>query len=161
VWREQEEDGEEEVGSLVLDCPRFSGCSTMHNEASAIGAMQHAACSGVRVGFVKRTLRRLQPLYIQGIMREAPTGESQALAQATSHGALPRGQATSSMWHVAYFIHCRPRTAAFILHSTNKGHSKKKVTDPYVYLINFRGTNQPQDIIFLQKKISTFLGVSR
>jgi hypothetical protein len=30
-----------------------------------------------------------------------------------------------------------------------KGHSKKKVTDPYVYLINFRGTNQPQNIIFL------------
>jgi hypothetical protein len=28
-----------------------------------------------------------------------------------------------------------------------KGHSKKKVTDPCVYLINFRGTNQPQNII--------------
>jgi hypothetical protein len=30
-----------------------------------------------------------------------------------------------------------------------KGHSKKKVTDPCVYVINFRGTNQPQSTIFL------------
>jgi hypothetical protein len=27
--------------------------------------------------------------------------------------------------------------------------SKKKVKGPYVYLTNFRGTNQPQNIIFL------------
>jgi hypothetical protein len=31
----------------------------------------------------------------------------------------------------------------------DKGHSKKKVTDPYVYLISSRGTNQPPNIIFL------------
>jgi hypothetical protein len=33
--------------------------------------------------------------------------------------------------------------------SHNEGHSKKKMTCPCVYLINFRGTNQPQNIIFL------------
>jgi hypothetical protein len=42
-----------------------------------------------------------------------------------------------------------------------KGHSKKKVTDPCVYLINFRGTDQPQNIIFFTFFFSTFLGVSR
>jgi hypothetical protein len=51
---------------------------------------------------------------------------------------------------------CRRRS-----HLGHKGHSKKKVTDPYVYLINFRGTNQPQNIIFLHCFFSTFLGVSR
>jgi hypothetical protein len=42
-----------------------------------------------------------------------------------------------------------------------QGALKKKVTDPCVYLLNFRGTNQPQNIIFLDFFFSTFLGVSR
>jgi hypothetical protein len=38
-----------------------------------------------------------------------------------------------------------------------KGHSKKKVTDPCVYLVNFRGTNQPRNITFLpQSKLVRF-----
>jgi hypothetical protein len=47
------------------------------------------------------------------------------------------------------------------IYSWVQGALKKKVTDPYVYLINFRGTNQPQNIIFLHFFFSTFLGVSR
>jgi hypothetical protein len=31
----------------------------------------------------------------------------------------------------------------------SKGHSKKKVTDLDVYLVNFRGTNQPLNYFFL------------
>jgi hypothetical protein len=42
-----------------------------------------------------------------------------------------------------------------------KGHSKNKVTDPYVYLINFRVTNNPKILFFFTFFFSTFLGVSR
>jgi hypothetical protein len=42
-----------------------------------------------------------------------------------------------------------------------QGALKKKMTDPYVDLLNFRGTNQPQNIIFPEICFSTFLGVSR
>jgi hypothetical protein len=42
-----------------------------------------------------------------------------------------------------------------------QGALKKKVTDLDVYLISFRGTNQPQIFFVLDFLFSTFLGVSR